>query len=402
MEKFKILIADDLHQSREDFISFWELYFSGRYSADFTECETAEDALNTLKQLGINNEYFDIVVSDVDFTENQINESNIAGLEVIKKAKEINFKTQVIWYSAQKEQDLLRFKTEEWLRKNGFIDFSIRKAFLSDLFKETMIQCIDAVRKTRINLVIFLSKLFDTFNYGDDPEHNIGLYKLTHSNYKHIEMLRLLPATKTFFNDSVEKNFMEPPYMGRIYKYLENLETIYPSQEEMESFKSAFRLDFSKELLLSCQNPLMKKGVNINVVFQSSTIPRVYCEKERILTGFKTIYENLAKHNFTQGIENRSVNTTIKSNGSTISMVIEANGNSFDPKETFMNNRTAGLTTIYDIFNKYFDITYESKGISFNIYSNVTDESTLKEGVRISITIPLPALNVSTGGIEVV
>ena len=66
----------------------------------------------------------------------------------------------------------------------------------------------------------------------------------------------------------------------------------------MEKFKSHFRLELSDEVIKSCQQPLIDNNVAIENKIESDIIPRIYCERERILLGLKTIYENIAKHNF--------------------------------------------------------------------------------------------------------
>jgi hypothetical protein len=400
MEKLRILIADDLLQSREDFIEYWHRIFSKQYQAEFIECETAYEALNMLDLSVLDNKYFDIVVSDVDFSENTEHEDRIAGLDIITKAKDINFDTITIWYSAQKEEDAIRFKTEEDLKRRRYIDFSLKKAYLGDHFKPIMSSCMELIRKNKINLGIFLSKLFDTYNYGEDENHDLGFYKLTHSNYSYAEKLKVLQKAKNYYEESDVKSFLFTESTEKIDKYLLNLESADPTPAEMEKFKAAFRLELSDEILKECQQPLVVKNIYIENRIESNAVRRIYCERERILLGFKTIYENIAKHNFAGNITGAKIITTVVHESDHIILTIFANGNSFNPQEKFQNNRTSGLAAIYECFNKYCDVVFDGNGICYNIFTNAASVSKLAEGLNITISIPLPSLTTLGGIIE--
>lgn len=393
MEKLKILIAEDLLSCREDFIDYFNLYFSSNYDTDFHESESAQDAITKLIESSRKHDYFDIVVCDIDFSENQFNEDKNAGFEIIKKAKEINSQTQIIWYSAQKEEDPSRFKIEEEFIKKGLINHRLKKAYMNELFKETLENCINEVLKNRINLVVFFFKLFDSYNYGNDE--NIGFYKLTHSNYDHQKMLKYLDQTFNFFNNSIEKQYITEQSKLIIENYLNKIRYEYPSQEEMISFKSYFRLEFTEDILKSCQEPLFNKNVQVTNNI-NTTIPRIYCEKERILIGLKTIYENIARHNFQTLDQNNYVKTTVESINSKVILTIEANGNSFNPQEAFMH-LTPGLSSIKKAFDKYCSVIYEGNGISYNIYNDITTNSNHLKDLKITLTFLLPKPKSSSG-----
>jgi len=386
MEKLKILIAEDLLYWREEFINYFDVFFSSNYDVEFCESESAQDAIIKLIDSSRKQDYFDIVVCDIDFSENQFNEDKNAGFEIIKKAKEINSQTQIIWFSAQKEEDPSRFKIEEEYIKKGLINHRLKKAYMSQLFKETIENCINEVLKNRINLIVFFFKLFDSYNYGNDE--NIGFYKLTHSNYNHQTMLKYLEQTINYFNSSIEKKFLTEHSRLIIEDYLTKIRYEYPSMEEMLNFKSNFRLEFSEDILKSCQEPLFEKNIRvINSI--DKIIPRIYCEKERLLIGLKTIYENIARHNFQTLDQNNYVKTTIESINSKIILAIEANGNSFNPLEAF-TQITPGLCSIKKAFDKYCSVIYESNGISYNIYNSTSTISNYIKGVKITLTFLLP------------
>ena len=138
MEKLKILIAEDLLYWREEFINYFNVFFSSNYDVEFCESESAQDAIIKLIDSSRKQDYFDIVVCDIDFSENQFNEDKNAGFEIIKKAKEINSQTQIIWFSAQKEEDPSRFKIEEEYIKKGLINYRLKKAYMSQLLKKQL------------------------------------------------------------------------------------------------------------------------------------------------------------------------------------------------------------------------------------------------------------------------
>lgn len=387
MERIKILIAEDVLDWREQFIDRWNLFYSDKYEAEFYEAETALDAITKLNESYRTNNFFDIVVCDIDFSENQLHEDKNAGFQIIKKAKGINPHTQIIWYSAQKDEDFTRFKTEETLKEKGYIDFKIKKAYISELFEDTINDCIQEILKARSNLIAFLSKLFDSYNYGEDED--IGFYKLTHTNYDHDSMLKIIDKTINFFNSSKEKELLDDSTVEKIENYLYKIKIKYPSPDEMEDFKSFFRLIFSDDILKSCQKSLIQKNIKINN-FCDQDLTRIYCEKDKILLGLKTIYDNIAKHNFIEYNENYFVNTYVKSENSNIILTIESNGNSFNPKEAFSKN-SPGLISIKKLFNKYCKIIYESDGILYNIFDLSSTNSTFKEGVRITLIFYLPS-----------
>jgi len=402
MEKLKILLADDLLQSRDDFMFYWNTYFSKTYNAEITECETAQEALYELEKTRDTKKYYDIVLSDIDFSENQMHEGREIGFEIIKKAKEINFKTVTIWYSSQSYENAKRFDLEEELKRTGFIDYSLKKAFMGDHFKKILSMSIDTLKKEKANLVIFLSKLFDTYNFGEDENHDLGFYKLTHANYDRAEKLRVLPKAKNYYDESPLKSFLFPESIEVIDKYLLNLESTDPLPEEMEYFKSYFRLELTDDVIKSCQQPLVNNNVNINNIFESNTVSRIYCEKERLLLGLKTIYENIAKHNFSGIADSPVVTTVISQEDDVITFTITANGNSFNPKEKFLKNKTSGLSAISKCFNKCCSVIYEGCGVSFNIFTSESSESEISTGIKIviSIQIPLPTLSIPKGMIE--
>jgi len=208
-------------------------------------------------------------------------------------------------------------------------------------------------------------------------------------------MLKYLDQTFNFFNNSIEKQYITEHSKLIIENYLNKIRYEYPSQEEMISFKSYFRLEFTEDILKSCQEPLFNKNVQvINNI--NTTIPRIYCEKERLLIGLKTIYENISRHNFQTFDQNNYVKTTVESINSKVILTIEANGNSFNPQEAFMH-LTPGLSSIKKAFDKYCSVIYEGNGISYNIYNDITTNSNHLKDLKITLTFLLPKPKSSSG-----
>jgi hypothetical protein len=388
--KIKILLADDELKWRNIFRKYWDRVFNHLYENEIIECFLASDAIEELQKTKLSHDYFDLVIADINFSENEIHESPTAGFEIIELAKKIHPPTKIIWYSAQSQETETfdRFLKESKFLKDGFIDYQIKKAWIVQSFKEELDKCLKIIFHEKHGLIFPLSKLFGTYNYSTNE--NDGFYKLTHSNFDWEEMKDILPNVLRLYEDYKIKDLLEFHNTNTIDEYLNIIENRKPGENEMQSFKSKFRFEFSQHIFYDFQKPLRDIGIECKNDFAFHEPLEIFAENDRLSRGFSTIYENIARHNFDSNSHSEYTTTHFSLFENELLIEIVSSGKGFNILERFNSKPTGGLRAIYDSFHYYCQLYYESDKIGFDVFQNKTFSSQIENGLKISLKFVLP------------
>jgi hypothetical protein len=388
--KIRILLADDEQYWRDIFKKTLYETFPDKYEFEITECVFAVNAIDLIVNSKREGYFFDIIVADINFSENEVHEEATAGFKIIERGKKIHPKAKTIWFTAQHDTiyESGGFDTEIQLNRNGLIDYHIRKKDFIKSFNNQMPKCLKQIENEKTGLLIPLAQLFGTYNYA--PDENDGFYKIIHMNFSWEEMKNLIPRIKNILEEMRISSLLKTESYDSIEKYLSLIENRKPFENELYTFKSKFRFEFSEEIFNKFQAPLLSKGVKCSNNYSFKHSFTIFAESDRLFQAFATIYENIAQHNFLNHTADSSVSTTITLSENELLVVILSNGDGFDPENTFNSHPIGGLRKIFDNMNYYCSLVYESNRIMYDVFHNVKTESPITEGVKITLGFNLP------------
>jgi hypothetical protein len=259
----------------------------------------------------------------------------------------------------------------------------------------------------KIGGVAVLSHFMRANVYPRDQSY--GLYRLTHTGMSQSAIEETLRRIDRDLEDVAES--LSTSTKGRVEQYIRDARTKFNEglqryeewvAQNSEALKGALRFSF-KEWIDKVRNSLEPSGITVECELrEDASMPKrdeVYCDADVVQRGLCAIVENMVKHGYSKGEENRSLKITISRNNQRCQIVLEDQGRGFrNPRDHFqmVGDTGAGVPDI-KLLRTWFQINIEATSkVTYNLNDNV--EKTMREsntGTRYVLTCRLPPTKTS-------